>query len=73
MTFPTPFPPNSHVIVIPMVQTFNGPDTPGVRIADVTTKGFRIRMNEVVVEGKALAPRSGTHTKETIAWLATTV
>ena len=34
-----------------MVQTFNGPDNPGVRLADVTTTGFKIRMNELVANG----------------------
>ncbi|WP_406378681.1 hypothetical protein [Streptomyces sp. NBC_01618] len=29
VTFPTPFPRGSEVIVLPLTQTFNGPDTPG--------------------------------------------
>ncbi|MFE7111899.1 hypothetical protein ACFU98_46330 [Streptomyces sp. NPDC057575] len=29
VTFPSPFPDNTTVIVVPFVQTFNGPDTPG--------------------------------------------
>lgn len=43
VTFPSPFPDNAAVIVIPSVQTFNGPETPGLRIADVTTTGFKMR------------------------------
>lgn len=43
VTFPSPFPANAAVIVIPSVQTFNGPETPGLRIADVTTTGFKMR------------------------------
>ncbi|MFI9510631.1 hypothetical protein [Nocardia sp. NPDC052566] len=73
VNFPTPFPAGSQVVVIPMVQTFNGPDTPGVRIADVTATGFRIRLNELVAEGKSVAAGGGHHTKERVAWLATTV
>ncbi len=67
--FPTPFPEGSNVIVIPMVQTFNGPDTPGVRIAEVTTTGFKIRMNELVAEGKRVE-NGGPHTSEKIGWVA---
>ena len=65
--FPTPFPEGSNVIVIPMVQTFNGADTPGVRIADINTTGFKIRMNELVANQ---AISDGNHMTETIAWVA---
>lgn len=69
--FPTPFPQGSQVIVIPFVQTFHGPDTPGLRIADVTIDGFLIRMNEVVAAGRNVG--DGQHTTETIGWVAHTV
>ncbi|WP_380281655.1 hypothetical protein [Kitasatospora purpeofusca] len=71
VTFPTPFPTGTEVIVVPFVQTFNGPDTPGLRIADVTTTGFKIRINELVGRGTALS--DGPHTTETIGWIAGTV
>ncbi|MEV7283863.1 hypothetical protein AB0O01_04725 [Streptomyces sp. NPDC093252] len=71
VTFPSPFPANSEVVVIPFVQTFNGPDTPGLRIADVTTTGFKIRINELVGVGRPLS--DGPHTTETIGWIASTV
>ncbi|WP_411122650.1 hypothetical protein [Streptomyces sp. x-19] len=71
VTFPSPFPDSAAVIVIPFLQTFNGPDTPGLRIADVTTTGFKIRINELVSNGKALA--DGLHTSETVGWIASTV
>ncbi|GAA2986423.1 hypothetical protein [Kitasatospora sp. NPDC006786] len=71
VTFPTPFPNDANVIVVPFVQTFNGPDTPGLRIADVTTTGFKIRINELVGSGRALS--DGPHTTETIGWIAGTV
>ncbi|MGX2993799.1 hypothetical protein JNUCC64_05790 [Streptomyces sp. JNUCC 64] len=71
VTFPSPFPDNAAVIVVPFVQTFNGPDTPGLRVDDVTTTGFKIRLNELVGGGK---PRSdGPHTSETVGWIASTV
>ncbi|MFF3554966.1 hypothetical protein ACFYXL_16370 [Streptomyces tsukubensis] len=71
VTFPSPFPDNAAVIVVPFVQTFNGPDTPGLRIADVTTTGFKIRINELVGTGRALS--DGPHTTETIGWIAASV
>ncbi|MFF8713059.1 hypothetical protein ACF07T_16740 [Streptomyces sp. NPDC015184] len=71
VTFPSPFPDDAAVIVVPFVQTFNGPDTPGLRISDVTTTGFKIRMNELIGVGKALS--DGPHTFETVGWIASTV
>lgn len=71
VTFPTPFPSGATVAVVPMVQTFNGPETPGLRIADVTTKGFLIRFNELMAGGKALG--DGTHVNERVGWVAFTV
>jgi hypothetical protein len=71
VTFPTPFQDGTQVVVFPMVQTFNGSDTPGLRIADVDIKGFKIRMNELVASGKSLA--DGSHSTETIGWMAYTV
>ena len=74
VTFPTPFPAGSKVIVIPMVQTFKGPDTPGVRIQDVNLNGFRIRMNEIVVHNPNVQALSdGSHVNETIGWVAFSV
>src|SRR6478609_4945143 len=37
VTFPTPFPSGTEVVVFPLTQTFNGPETPGIRIHEVTT------------------------------------
>ncbi|MER5492937.1 hypothetical protein [Streptomyces sp. NPDC002490] len=71
VVFPSAFPDGSSVIVIPFVQTFNGPDTPGLRIADVTTVGFKIRINELHANGKVTS--DGTHTTETVGWIASTV
>ncbi|NEP51812.1 MAG: hypothetical protein F6K65_24675 [Moorea sp. SIO3C2] len=68
--FAEKFPEGSNVIVIPMVQTFNGADTPGVRIADVTINGFKFKMNELVRGGPKQALSDGGHKKETIGWIA---
>ena len=71
--FSTPFPEGSQVIVIPMTQTFNGSDTPGIRIADVTTTGFKIRFNKLVSWKQHEDISDGTHPTETIGWVAYTV
>lgn len=70
VTFPTPFPPSSQVVVFPLTQTFNGPETPGIRIHDVTNTGFLIRFNEVLAGS---TKSDGLHATETIGWLAATV
>ena len=72
--FPTPFPAGSNVVVIPMVQSFNGCNTPGIRIARVSLTGFKIRMNELVVNNpNATALSDGPHVDETVGWIAFTV
>ncbi|MFJ3520384.1 MULTISPECIES: hypothetical protein [unclassified Streptomyces] len=71
VTFPTPFPTGSDVIVLTQTQTFNGPETPGIRIHAVTERGFLIRFNEVNVNANTRS--DGRHTTETVGWLATTV
>lgn len=58
------------IVVLPLTQTFNGPETPGIRIHDVTTTGFLIRLNEVYA---GAIKSDGKHTTETIGWLASTV
>jgi hypothetical protein len=68
--FPTPFPQGSEVVVFAQVQTFHGPHTPGVRIADVTRTGFHIRMNELF---GANIMSDGPHALEEIGWIASTV
>lgn len=68
--FPTPFPAGSEVIVQTTVQTFNGSDTPGVRLHDVSETGFLIRINELTGAG---VTGNGVHGPETIGWTAYTV
>ncbi|MFJ8870599.1 hypothetical protein ACIRD6_33210 [Streptomyces sp. NPDC102473] len=70
VTFPSPFPQGASVVVLPLTQTFNGPETPGIRVHDVTNTGFLIRLNEVYA---GTAKSDGKHTTETIGWLAATV
>lgn len=70
VNFPTPFPAGSDVIVQVTVQTFNGPETPGVRLHNVSNTGFRIRLNEILGGGVSA---DGKHTTETIGWTAYTI
>lgn len=72
VTFPTPFPANSTVIVHATVQTFNGPETPGLRLHDVQPTGFLVRLNEIN-GSRDVGTSDGTHTTETIGWTAYTV
>ncbi|NET08785.1 MAG: hypothetical protein F6K09_03080 [Merismopedia sp. SIO2A8] len=71
--FEPPFEGVSQITVIPMVQTFNGFQTPGIRIAEVNKYGFKIRINELTVKNRDPEARSlsdGTHLTETIGWFA---
>lgn len=73
INFPTPFPRGSKVIVIPMVQTFNGCNTPGVRIGAVDETGFCFRINELVADApNTKAISDGHHVPETIGYVAMT-
>lgn len=68
VSFPKAYPEGSQVVVFQQVQTFNGPDTPGIRVSQVTHTGFKIRMNELVSRAEPLS--DGTHTFEKIAWMS---
>ncbi|MEV1010531.1 hypothetical protein [Streptomyces sp. NPDC049881] len=68
--FPTPFPTGSGVVVHLTVQTFNGPETPGLRLHDVSETGFLVRFNELYGQG---VKGDGRHAQETIGWTAYTV
>lgn len=59
------------IVVLPMTQTYNGPETPGLRIRNVTKEGFEIRFDEVVIlkDGRAYSS-DGSHVPETVGWIA---
>ncbi|MFT6845404.1 MAG: hypothetical protein ACJAUV_001599 [Flavobacteriales bacterium] len=68
VVFPKAFPKGSKVIVQVQIQTFNGGHSPGIRIMDVNSTGFKCRMNELVGSNK---PNSdGKHYEETFGWVA---
>ncbi len=70
--FSPPFSKGTSVVVVPMVQTFNGTDSPGLRLSDVDHQGFKFRINELVVNdgGTKTALSDGKHKPETIGWIA---
>lgn len=69
VSFPTPFPNGEVPVVLVQTQTFNGEQTPGLRIAEVDASGFLVRMNEIVVQGDG-ALSDGSHNDETIGYIA---
>lgn len=73
--FNPPFPEGANVIVLTQVQTFNMPDTPGVRIDDVDHKGFKILFNELIRTKSDKSKEhekisDGDHAPETIGYIA---
>ena len=71
VSFEPAFPEGSKVVVQAQVMTFNGADSPGIRIQKVTTSSFYIRMNELVGgKDSHTALSDGQHTTETIGWTA---
>lgn len=77
VNFLTPFPEGARVVVIPMVQTYNGEQTPGIRIAEVTRTGFKIRINELVRKkpggAGSEALSDGFHNPEEVGYVAFSV
>ena len=66
--FNPPFPDNNQVVVIPMTQTYQGSDTPGLRVRNVNYEGFEIRFDEVIT---SIGNNSdGNHANEQVGWLA---
>lgn len=70
--FPVAFPDGYEVVVILQTQSFNGSNTPGIRISSTSSKGFSWRFNEVIinVQDNSSIVSDGTHYEETVAWLA---
>ncbi|HLO84794.1 MAG TPA: hypothetical protein VK203_07245 [Nostocaceae cyanobacterium] len=68
ITFDVPFAEDKKVVIVPMVQTYNGFETPGLRIQNVSRLGFDIRMDEVIGTGNNLS--DGIHVPEVVGWIA---
>ncbi len=54
-------------IAFAQVQSYNGAQTPGLRIRNVTHEGFEMRMDEVISSGETA---DGTHAAEDVSWIA---
>jgi len=65
--FEPPFAAGKTVIVTPMVQTFNGAQSPSLRIKNVSVTGFDVCIYEIR-GGKVKA--DGVHLPETMGWIA---
>lgn len=62
------------IVVLPMTQTYKGPETPGLRICNVTKTGFDIRFDEVnILKAGGKYSSDGMHVPETVGWVAHTV
>ncbi len=65
--------------VFAQIQTYNGPDTPGIRIKNVTARSFDVRMDELIANGSTssiqgnlgLFSADGGHPNpEILGWIA---
>lgn len=73
VTFDTPFPVRTQVVVHAMLQTYEGRDTPDVRVQNVSETGFEVMLNEVMFTDAATQQfmrADGVHARETMGWIA---
>ena len=77
INFPEVF--SSKPVVFAQIQTFIGPDTPGIRIQNVSIHGFEVRMDELQASGATSSTQGrlgkfvsdGIHPNaETLGWIA---
>ncbi|WP_199743999.1 hypothetical protein, partial [Trichormus variabilis] len=68
ITFDVPFAEDKKVVIMPMVQTYNGFETPGLRIQNVSRLGFDIRIDEIIGTGNNLS--DGIYVPEVVGWIA---
>ena len=71
VNFDPPFGSDRRVVVIPMTQTYKGPETPGLRIRNVTHLSFEIRFDEAnILKERGRYASEGFHTDEVVGWVA---
>ncbi|MDJ0733333.1 MAG: hypothetical protein QNJ47_04475 [Nostocaceae cyanobacterium] len=71
VTFDSPFPANLQVLVIPMTQTYNRSEIPGLRVRNVTPTSFEIRFDEAnILKNNSQYASDGNHTNEEVGWVA---
>ena len=77
VTFPHAF--SSTPVVMAQIQTYGGPDTPGIRLQNVTSSGFEVRMDELIAHRSTSSTQGslgkfssdGVHPgAETLGWIA---
>ena len=69
--FDPPFGSDKTVLVIPMTQTYNGPETPGLRIRNVTRDSFEMRFDEAnILKSGGRYASDGDHVNEVVGWVA---
>jgi len=68
ITFDVPFAEDKKVVIMPMVQTYNGFETPSLRIQNVNRLGFDIRIDEIIGTQNNLS--DGIHVPEVVGWIA---
>ena len=67
--FDPPFGSDKTVVVIPMTQTYEGAEIPGLRVRNVTHTSFQIRFDEAYIP--AGGGSDGNHSdKEIVGWVA---
>ena len=71
VNFDPPFGSDKSVVVIPMTQTYNGPETPGLRTRNVTHLSFEIRFDEAnILKAGGRYASDGSHVDEVVGWVA---
>lgn len=69
--FDPPFASDKTVLVLPMTQTYNGTEIPGLRIRNVTRESFEIRFDEANIHKNGGQYASdGSHVDEVVGWIA---
>jgi len=71
--FNPPFASGATVAVVAKTQTYNGIETPNLRIRNVTIQGFELRFDEVyyldATTGQ-VSSADGVHSAEDVGWIA---
>ena len=71
VNFDPPFGSDKKVLVIPMTQTYNGSEIPGLRIRNVTHSSFQIRFDEAnILKAGGQYASDGDHVDEVVGWVA---
>ena len=79
VNFEAPFPAGVTPVVFAQIQTRRGPDTPGIRLQNVSNTGFQVRMDEIHMSGTTSSSQGALGqvksderhpAPETLGWIA---